>query len=344
MPELADKVTRSLFGKAAVVGLTFGRSVRTRIVDYFRRFGRLGWQNHLQAWIIEPMAVMRDHLHHTFMSAWIEGYDWVWGKLPPYTREELERPYRPPIILPPGTQRPPEEPPIINRRFADGPEEIRFPKIEEAAKRLIERNVLTRDQFDAASERIQSESFTMAGDLEVDAIQTVQETIARDIAQGTSLGSFEDQLSERLETSRLGAGHLENVYRTNVQSAFRDGRESLVSNPIVSETFPYQEYIHIGDTRVRSTHAQMSKLGLDGTGIYRRDDPVWDRFTPPWDYQCRCTVRLVTIEAAARAGVEEAKLWLETGRPPINPEHRINYIPFDANPGWGSRGRTGVFA
>ena len=29
---------------------------------------------------------------------------------------------------------------------------------------------------------------------------------------------------------------------------------------------------------------EMEKLGLDGTNVYRRDDPIWEEFLTPWDY------------------------------------------------------------
>jgi hypothetical protein len=86
----------------------------------------------------------------------------------------------------------------------------------------------------------------------------------------------------------------------------------------------------------------LGQLGLNGTGIYRRDDPFWDHFTPPNGFNCRCGVRILTVDAAARAGVQEAKQWLASGQRPATPEHRFSAIPFPPTPGFGSRGRTGV--
>jgi hypothetical protein len=122
----------------------------------------------------------------------------------------------------------------------------------------------------------------------------------------------------------------------NVQAAYRDGRESLASHPIVDELFPYAEYFAIHDSRAEDTHLAMETLGLDGTGIYRTDDPVWDFFTPPWRWCCRCAKNLMTVEAAARKGVLEAKIWLDTGiKPPLI--SRLPEIPFRPEPGWGAR-------
>jgi len=165
-----------------------------------------------------------------------------------------------------------------------------------------------------------------------------------DIQQGTSLRGFREKVIERLETSPIGDGHLENVYRTNVQTAFRDGREALVSNPIVDELFPYQEHVPIRDDRVREDHLELQTQGLNGTGIFRRDDPVWNRITAPLGYQCRCLDRPLTLSQAARKGVKEAQEWLRTGDRPAFPEWLDTIVDFEPYPGFGTRGRVGVLA
>ena len=86
-----------------------------------------------------------------------------------------------------------------------------------------------------------------------------------------------------------------------------------------------------------------SPFGLNGTSVYRRDDPMWDLFTPPWGYQCRCGVNLLTVEAAARKGVVEARRWERTGEPPVNPEHRLDAIPFRPEPGFVGDRRLSLF-
>jgi hypothetical protein len=53
--------------------------------------------------------------------------------------------------------------------------------------------------------------------------------------------------------------------------------------------------------------------------------------------QCRCTTTLKTISDAARAGVEEARLWLQSGRKPENPTYCLDKIPFRPTDGFGVR-------
>lgn len=77
----------------------------------------------------------------------------------------------------------------------------------------------------------------------------------------------------------------------------------------------------------------MEQLGIQGTNIYRADDPVIRKFTPPWRWNCRCHIIPMSIEDAAAAGITEAREWLRTGRPPIHPSW-VHHPPFDLPKGW----------
>ena len=118
---------------------------------------------------------------------------------------------------------------------------------------------------------------------------------------------------------------------------YLDENKAFLQGLAPCQSGSYQAYVPIHDARTRETHLALGKLGLDGTGVFRRDDPFWDRFTPPWDYNCRCGTNLLTIEAAARMGVQEAKEWLRSGRPPAEPEYRDQFIPFPNNAGFGQK-------
>jgi hypothetical protein len=275
--------------------------------------------------------VLVDHLADTNLASWIGGIDQVAKHFPPWLWDHFTQELW-------GKRK--EDPPTLKLfpMFAEDEPKLRLPIIERAATNLFKRNVMTRPQWDAAVAEEQQKAFFITADLGAKAIEVVRDALVEDIAKGGTRRSFKQELSETLSGSPLGPAHLENIYRTNIQAAYRDGKESLASNPIVANLFPYCRYIPIRDGRTRDTHAQCGRLGLNGTGIYRRDDPFWNFFTPPWGYQCRCGTQLMTIEAAARAGVQEAKDWLKSGRPPAQPEWRLEYIPFPPEPGFGGRG------
>jgi SPP1 gp7 family putative phage head morphogenesis protein len=285
--------------------------------------------------LAEYEPLLAELISNSDLYGWIAGYDATAKKTPQWLLDLLRRPGKPPgppprITLPGLLGDDDDEPPL------------RFPILDKAFQSLLERDILTRDQYDLLGAEAKQRAFTIAGDLAEETIVEIRDVLAEDIEEGTSLRGFTARVEDRLNASPVGPAHLETVYRTNVQAAFRDGRESLANNPIIRDVFPYQEYLPIGDGRVREEHEALGQLGLDGTGVYRRDDPFWDNFTPPWGFNCRCGTNLLTIEAAARKGVKEAQRWLETGQLPAYPEHRLQHIPFPPEPGFGSRGRATV--
>lgn len=270
--------------------------------------------------------ILAEAFYGSKMNAWLAAFKHQTNQMPPWLLQALYD----------AGNKPPDRPFLVEFD-RPGDERIRFPKIEAAARTLLKRRVMDRQQFDILSDRAKAESFTIAGDLSDRTIAKVRDTLAKTTYDGASLDKFSKEVSERIGKSAIGPGHLENVYRTNLQAAFRDGQASVMANPVVASVFPYIEYIPISDSRTRDTHSQLGKLGIDGTGIYRREDPFWSLFTPPWDFQCRCSTNNLTIEAAARKGVKEAQKWLETGQPPEEPEYRLQHIPFPHNPGFGQR-------
>ncbi len=275
--------------------------------------------------IVEP--IMAEAFFGSTLSAWLAAFDNETRKMPTWLLQALKES---------GGRTPPPSTPLV-LQFERPGDRVRFPKLEAAAKSLIKRRVMDRQQFDELSDRAKAESFTIAGDLGEKTIEKVRDTLAKVTYDGTSLNKFSAEVHSKIGKSAIGPGHLENVYRTNLQAAFRDGAASVMANPVIAAAFPYIEYIPVHDARARHNHTLLGNLGLNGTGIYRRDDPMWNLFTPPWDYQCRCGVNNLTIEAAARKGALEAQEWQRTGIPPANPEHRLKAIPFEANPGFGQR-------
>ncbi len=221
---------------------------------------------------------------------------------------------------------------------------LRLPATEAAAEDLLSRQILTRPQFDQLTREARGRAFTVAGEQSADAIATIRDVLAEQLDTGISKAAFDAELEDRLLSSKLGPAHQETVFRTNAQSAFSRGQEALHDDPIVEALFPYAAYNPIIDGRVRDEHLALGAksdenggpLGLDGTNIYRADDPMWQFFTPPWDYNCRCGKTFLTLEQAARRGVKEAQRWLETGEPPAVPEYRIDVIGFRPDPQFAS--------
>lgn len=94
----------------------------------------------------------------------------------------------------------------------------------------------------------------------------------------------------------LGSPHrLENIFRTNIQSAYQVGRYNQMMQAVKSR--PYWQYVAVLDGRTRPAHKAMNGK------VYPADDPVWDFAYPPNGYRCRCTVRSLSKSEVDRDGL-----------------------------------------
>lgn len=204
-------------------------------------------------------------------------------RLPPdqqaYVRQTLAAELgKPPVPPPPFRPAPPA---------AGSPERIHYPIIEEAAAELSEKNVVTRQVFDRLDDATRAKAFTVAGVDAQDTLIKIRDTMAENIAEGADLEAFRKKVLLSVdEGTFLSEGHLENVFRTNIQASFSDGQMGVLNHPFVRTGFPYAAYEAIEDDRVRQAHLDLSKLGIAGSNIYRINDPVFQTFRPPWDFQC----------------------------------------------------------
>ena len=213
-------------------------------------------------------------------------------------------------------------PPTFPPPVASGgePDDVHLVTIEEATKALAEKNVLTRHDYDALEASARAKAFTVAGVGAQETLTKIRDVMAENIRRGTDYEAFRKEVLDSVQQGTfLSEPHMETVFRTNVQSAFSDGQETVLSHPLVRSGFPYRSYDAIHDDRVREDHLDLEGKGIGGTNIYRGDDPVFKTFRPPWDYNCRCSWTPLTVRQAAEAGIEEAQQWLETG---VEPEEK----------------------
>ena len=326
-----NKPADLIIGRGLIAAETIAQELRERLIRQLsrsvRQYGQHGLLELARNILSEFEPILAESLAATDLAAMIAGMNDVYSKIPTVNLLQFG-----------GGRFPPSGPRFtFPSLFGDDEPIVRFPMIEIAAKRMADKNVVTRQQFDAMTDRAKRDAFTVAGEQSADALEVIRDTLAEDVMEGTSLKGFRQRLGERIDVSKIGPAHLENVYRTNVASSFRDGHDELADNPIVKGLFPYVRYDATHDARTREEHLALEKLGLSGTNIYRADDPMWAYFSPPWDFQCRCSRTLTTITTAARLGVQEAAEWLRTGRPPENPEHRLQFIPFRPRSGFLKR-------
>lgn len=258
---------------------------------------------------------LADLLSATQLAALLSGAQEVAGKLP---------------FIPPGDAQPPP-PPGLPEAVGDG-ETIQWPVIEESLRLLGEKQLVTREVYDRLGAAVRERAFTVAG---VDAQETlgkVRDALAETLKEEPDLETFKAKVLAAVdEGTFLSDAHLETVFRTNIQSAFSDGQMGILQHPLIRGGFPYASYEAIHDDRVREDHLALEKYGIDGGNVYRIDDPVFQIFRPPWDFNDRCSWIPMTVRMAAEKGVAEARQWLDSGVEPSPPAF-VEPPPFEPPP------------
>ena len=113
---------------------------------------------------------------------------------------------------------------------------------------------------------------------------------------------------------------LENIYRTNMQTAYSAGQYQAYMANIDSR--PYWMYDAVGDHRTRPAHAAMDGL------VYRYDDPFWATFYPPNGYRCRCSV----IALSERDMQRDGKVLSQSGEHNLVETHKVYNKKGDSYP------------
>lgn len=328
-PQAKNKPPDLIIGRSLIVSETIASELRERLVNRLaRKVNTLDQTSLLQIARqilneFEPM--LADTLFDAEIAAWVAGVQFVADKTPAPRLMEIGG----------GDKGPPFS--VTTLLYGDeGEPVVRFPMIERAAQVLAKKKIVSKEEFEALSAGARANAFTVAGANSDATIEKIRDTLVDLVREGPTLRDFKERLAADLETSAIGPGHAELIYRNTVQTAYMNGHDDMAANPVVRTVFPYQEYLCIHDGRCRPEHRALERLGLSGGNVYRVDDPFWDLFTPPWDFNCRCGVNLMTREAAARKGVAEAAEWIKTGAKP-QLSSRLDSIPFRPPAGWSTR-------
>jgi SPP1 gp7 family putative phage head morphogenesis protein len=110
---------------------------------------------------------------------------------------------------------------------------------------------------------------------------------------------LENPETGELEKVQLGSAYrLENIYRTNIQSAYQAGRFKEQTRNRARR--PFGQYVAVGDRRSRPSH-----LRLNGK-VLPLDSPFWRSNYPPNGYGCRCRVRTLSEREVKREGLQIA--------------------------------------
>lgn len=143
---------------------------------------------------------------------------------------------------------------------------------QEAVDAFLAKTAMSRADFDLLSREMKTKAFTAAYVAAGDDLQAVYDAVLTALEQGMTLADFTRTVGEILTND----WHRETVFRTNILSAYGAGHWQQARQ--TQEMRPYARYSAVMDGRTRPEHAALHGL------VYPLDDPFWQRYWPPWDY------------------------------------------------------------
>lgn len=127
----------------------------------------------------------------------------------------------------------------------------------------------------------------------LDQIRTVINLSNKAIESGSTFQEFKDAVkSNGIE---LSPHHLENIFRTNIQSAYAHGIWTQQQENKANR--PYLRYSSLTDSRVRPSHLALNNI------VRHIDDSFWLTHYVPNGYMCRCGIDALTEAQAIKLGI-----------------------------------------
>jgi SPP1 gp7 family putative phage head morphogenesis protein len=192
---------------------------------------------------------------------------------------------------------------------------------KEAVEFYRSKTALPEAQFNALAAEIgdyaHSLAFTVKGITQADVLMDLHAEVIKSIESGQTFGEFREAIDEIMTKrgwSGLSPYRLDNIFRTNLQSAYSVGRYKQMT--AIAERRPYWQYDAVNDSRTRPSH-----LAQDGK-VYRHDHPFWSIWYPPNGYRCRC--RVVSL---SREEMQEDALAEETQGTDLRPDEGFAFNP-----------------
>lgn len=171
---------------------------------------------------------------------------------------------------------------------------------EEASKFFDEKLPMTMDEFYSLPDKYRVLAFAVSGYAKVQVIKKFQDELSRAIADGATGETFRKNMNEFLDRqgyTGITPYQADNIFRTNVQTAYQVGHFEQMSTPMVKKLRPYWQYDAVNDRHTRPSH-----MAMDGK-IFSADSPVWNTWYPPNGFRCRCSVNSLSQADIERRGL-----------------------------------------
>lgn len=163
----------------------------------------------------------------------------------------------------------------------------------EALQYAHSKKVVMPDEFYSMDLKTRQMATTVSFLSSLEQVESVVKTLNKTLASGGTFNDFQKLIAE--SEIILPKHYLDNVFRTNIQSAYGHGRWQQQQKN--KDKRPYLMYSAINDSRVRPAHLALNRIVLP------IDHPFWLTHYPPLGFRCRCTVTALTEKQALKYGV-----------------------------------------
>jgi SPP1 gp7 family putative phage head morphogenesis protein len=183
---------------------------------------------------------------------------------------------------------------------------------EQSRREFAKKPGLPSDLFDKLTAQQQRNAFRIATVNNARLVQHARTLVERGIADGTSFADLQRELLELFESAKIPRPALHRLrlaIRQNTMQAYSDARRATLDLPEVAGAFQFRQYMTVGNGTPGVRNVRPEHAVLHGK-VFARDDPFWARFTPPWDFGCRCTFLALTAGQVTRG---RTTVWTYSG-------------------------------
>ena len=179
------------------------------------------------------------------------------------------------------------------------PTELKALPMAEALEYWLSKVQLPPREFYALAEQYRVLAFTVSQLARASMLTEIFESIFQAVQNGTSIEAWSKSMGHVWEENGWTgpkAWRVDNIFRTNVQTAYNVGRYKQMKE--ASTARPFWQYSAVNDSRTRPTHR-----ALHGR-VYRFDSEFWDTWYPPNGYRCRCKVKTLSERQVRERGLD----------------------------------------
>lgn len=197
---------------------------------------------------------------------------------------------------------------------------------EQAIEYFKNKKIVPFDKLKSLGEAAHAKAFTVSNINHLGLLSDMKASLDEALRKGEPFEAWRDNLMQsaakkgwvsRQDMINPESGEvlppyrLRTIFKTNMSTAFHASRYHSQMETAID--FPYWEFVSVGDAVTRPSHLALSGI------IKRYDDPFWQTYYPPIDWNCRCTV-------VSRSDYYVKKRGLTIDETPVQTDNDGNFV------------------